>query len=266
MDQAVSETMVDWLKARTDPRLHIFAQPTPNSVATPPLKYVGWQNGREKTAADFPNISLLGTQVAYYETAPAYVLCYDEVQFIKAEYYKRKGNDAAAKTAYEAGIAASMERWGLADGSSVYPSWGTKSVTTGSTGFAVNYATYLANSLVAWGGTDAHKFQLICEQRWAAIFGQGVQAYCEIRRTGFPERIFEYELAGVYAPYANLGLPIRVQYALSEDTYNTNNVSSARTAQKIEAINEGMFSTNGITSQMWWHTRKNPIPTQPDVH
>ena len=266
MDQAISETMIDWLKARTDPRLHIYGQPTPNSVTTPPLKYVGWQNGREKTAADFPNISLLGTKIAYTETAPAYVLCYDEVQFIKAEYYKRKGNDAGAKTAYEAGIAASMKRWGLADGSSVYPSWGTKSVTTGTTGFAVNYATYLAHPLVAWGGTDAHKFQLICEQRWAAIFGQGVQAYSEIRRTGFPERIFEYKLAGVYAPYANLGLPIRVQYALSEDTYNTNNVSAARTAQKIEAINEGMFSTNGITSQMWWHTRKNPIPIQPDVH
>ena len=266
MDQAVSETMVDWLKARTDPRLHIYAQPTPTSVTTPPLKYVGWQNGREKTAADFPNISLLGTPVAYAETAPAYVLCYDEVQFIKAEYYKRKGNDASAKTEYEKGIAASMERWGLADGTNVYPSWGTKTVTTGTTAFPVNFATYLTHSLVAWGGTDAHKFQLICEQRWAAIFGQGVQAYCEIRRTGFPERIFEYELAGVYAPYANLGLPIRVQYALSEDTYNTNNVSAARVAQKIEAINEGMFSTSGINSQMWWHTRKNPIPTQPDVH
>ena len=265
MDQAISETMIDWLKARTDPRLHIYGQPTPNSITTPPLNYVGWQNGREKTAADFPTISLLGTKVAYTETAPAYVLTYDEIQFIKAEYYKRVGDDNAAKTAYEEGIKASMVRWGLADGSSVYPSWGTKSVTTGTTGYPVNYATYLANPLVAWGGTDTHKFQLICEQRWAAIFGQGVQAYGEIRRTGFPERIFEYELAGVYAPYANLGLPIRLQYALSEDTYNTDNVSAVRTTQNIESTNEGMFSTNGIRSQMWWHTRKNPVPTQPDV-
>ena len=46
-------------------------------------------------------------------TAPLYLLCYDEVEFIKAEYYKRTGNDAAAQAAYEAGIAASMERWGL---------------------------------------------------------------------------------------------------------------------------------------------------------
>lgn len=262
-DQAISETMVNWLKARTDPRLHIYGQPTPNSVTTPPLAYVGFQNGRGITAAPFPAVSLLGTKIAYTEQAPLYVMCYDEVQFIKAEYYKRAANDAAAKTAYEAGIAASMARWGLADGSTVYPTWG-KTITTGATGYPVNYATYLADPLVAWGGTDAQKYQRICEQRWAAMFGQGVQAYAEVRRTGFPERMFEYKLEGAY--YPNLGLPIRVQYALSEDTYNSNNVAAAKTAQKIELTNEGMFSTVGIQSQMWWNTRKNPIPTQPDVH
>ena len=135
---------------------------------------------------------------------------------------------------------------------------------TGSTGYPVDYAAYLADPLVAWGGTDAHKFQLICEQDGQVMFGQGVQAYSEVRRTGFPERIFEYELEGAY--YPNLGLPIRVQYALSEDTYNTNNVAAARLAQNIEAINEGMFSTNGTSSQLWWNTRKNPIPTVTDVH
>jgi hypothetical protein len=257
--------MVDWLKARVDPRLHIFAQPTPNSVDTPPIDYVGFQNGRGITAAPFPAVSLLGTKVGYDEKAALYVMTYDEVQFIIAEYQMRKANDAAAKAAYEAGITASMERWGLADGTTVYPTWGkANTFTTGSTGYPVNYTTYLANPLVAWGGTDAQKYQKICEQKWAAMFGEGVQTYSEVRRTGFPERMFEYELDGAY--YKNLGLPIRLQYALSEDTYNTANVSAARTAQSIEAINEGMFSTDGIKSQVWWHTRKNPIPTETDVH
>jgi hypothetical protein len=263
-DQAISETMVNWLKARTDPRIHIYGQPTPNSVATPPLDYVGFQNGRGITSASFPAVSLLGTKIAYTEKAPLYVLCLDEVQFIIAEYYKRTGNDAAAKTAYEAGIPASMERWGIIDGGNVFPSWGKGTITTSAVGIPVDYAAYLANPLVAWGGTDAQKFQRICEQRWAGMYGQGVEAYAEVRRTGFPERIFEYELEGAY--YPNLGLPIRLQYALSEDTYNTNNVAAARTAQNIESINEGMFSSNGTSSQVWWNTRKNPIPTQTDVH
>jgi len=261
-DQAISETMVDWLEARTDPRLHVYAQPTPNSVATPPLDYVGFQNGREITSAPFPAISLLGTKVAFTETAPLYVLTWDEVEFIKAEHYMRQGNDGPARNAYEAGIAASMSRWGLADGGSVNPTWGDAGgITTGTTSYPVNYTSYLNDPLVTWTGkTDAEKFQMICEQRWAAIYGQGVQAYIEVRRTGFPARIFEYELAGAY--YPNLGLPIRLQYALSEETYNTDNLIAAKSAQSVEAGNEGMFSTNGITSQVWWHTRKNPIPTE----
>jgi len=263
-DQGISETMVDWLQARNDPRIHIYAQPTPNSVATPPLEYVGFQNGRGITSALFPTISLLGTQVAYTETAPLYVLCYDEIQFIKAEHYKRVGNDAAAQTAYEDGVMGSMERWGLSDGSDVEATWGKANSFTSGDAYPVDFAAYLAEADVAWGGTDAHKFQLICEQRWAGMFGQGVQAYCEIRRTGFPERIFEYELEGAY--YEHLGLPVRVQYALSEDTYNTDNVAAARGAQNIESINEVMFSTNGTTAQLWWNTRKNPIPTVTDVH
>ncbi len=262
-DQGISETMVDWLLARNDPRIHVYAQPTPTSQATPPLKYVGWQNGREVTSAPFPSISLLGTAVAYDETAPLYIMTYDEVELIKAEHYLRVNNDGAAKAAYEDGIAASMERWGCIDGSTVYPSWGKTDITTASTGQAVNYATYLAQANVAWAGTKDDKFQLICEQKWAAIFGQGVEAWTEVRRTGFPARIFEYELAGAY--YPNLGLPIRVQYALSENTYNTDNVEAAMVDQKIERINEGMFSTTGTQSQVWWHTRKNPIPTTTDV-
>lgn len=263
-DQAISETMVNWLLARNDPRIHIYGQPTPNSVATPPLAYVGFQNGRGITSASFPAVSLLGTKIAYDDKAPLYFLTYDEVLFNLAEYYMRKGLDAQAQAAYEDGIKASMERWGCNDGSTVYPSWGSDQITTATTGQLVSFSNYLAQPLVAWGGTDAQKYQKICEQRWAAIYGEGVEAYSQIRRTGFPERIFEYELEGDY--YPGLGLPIRVQYALTEDTYNTDNVAAARVAQHIEATNEGMFSTNGITSQVWWHTRKNPIPTVTDVH
>jgi hypothetical protein len=263
-DQAISETMVDWLKARNDPRLHVYAAPTLNSVASGTLEYVGFQNGRGVTAAIFPEVSMLGTAIAFIEGATSKVMTYDEVEFIKAEHYLRANQDGPARNAYEAGIAASMERWNLADGGSVNPSWGfAGDITVGSTSYPVDYGDYLAEPLVAWGGTNAEKFQRICEQKWASIFGQGIEAYTEVRRTGFPARIFEYELEATF--YEGLGLPIRLQYALSEQTYNTVNLLAAQTAEKIEQINEGMFSTNGTQSQVWWHTRKNPIPTATDV-
>lgn len=265
-DQGISQTMVNWLLDRNDPRVHKYAQPRPDELGNDNIVYSGWQNGRDKISAFFPEISLIGTMVAYDETAPLYILTCDETQFNIAEHYLRVSNDGAAKTAYEAGIALSMSRWGCNDGGTVSPSRksGTAFEVLPFT-FPVDYTAYLAGTLVSWddAADNAHKFQLICEQRWAAIFGQGVQAYHEIRRTGFPERVFEYELEDTY--YPNLGLPIRLTYSLSEETYNGENLATAKSRQNIELSNESMFSTNGITSQMWWHTRKNPIPTETDV-
>ncbi|KPK82678.1 MAG: hypothetical protein AMS27_14340 [Bacteroides sp. SM23_62_1] len=270
-DQAISHTMVDWLMQRNDPRIHVYAQPVPNSYDEVAgdysgLTYYGFQNGRGITAANFPSISLLGVEIAYKEANPIYVLTYDELEFIIAEHYLRQGQDGLARQHYEDGIAASMARWGCTDGGTVSAQAhiGTENKTLPVTQ-NVDYATYLADPLVSWTAApdDAHKFQLICEQRWAAIFGQGVQAWHEVRRTGFPTRIFEFELEGAY--YPNMGMPVRLQYSLNEETYNAENVTAAKTRQNVELSNEGLFSTNGIQSQMWWNTRKNPIPTEIDI-
>jgi hypothetical protein len=240
-DQGIAETIVEFLKVRNDPRLPVYAQPTQNSVDAGTPEYVGNQNGRAFTAADFPSISKLGLAIAYDENAPVYLLCYDEIEFILAEYHLRMGHDGVAQAAYEAGVTASLERWGT------------------------DPAGYLGNPLVDWSAAadDAHKYQLINEQRWAGAFGQGVQAWNLVRRTGFPARVFEYQLEGT--AYPNLGLPIRIRYSLNEEIYNPTNLHNAQQVQNLETTNETMFSTSGTTSQMWWHTRKNPIPTAADV-
>jgi hypothetical protein len=264
-DQGISQTMVDFLNARTDPRVHIYAQPIPKTLDpndpayTGKPEYNGHQNGLKHSAANFANISLIGVAVAYTEKAPLYILCADEVEFIQAEYYMRKNDETKAKAHYEAGITASMERWGCNDGGTVSAS--NKSGVLPFT-YPVDYAAYLAQPLVAWGGNTGQKFQKIIEQKWAAMFGQGVQAWIEVRRTGFPERIFEYELEAAY--YPNMGLPIRLQYSTLEVVYNTDNLADAKSRQKVEDLNNGMFSTNGTASQVWWNTRKNPIPTEID--
>jgi len=264
-DQGMAETMIDWLNARNDPRVHIYAQPTPNSVAADNPVYIGFQNGRAIASADFPNTSLIGTAVCKVETAPVYILTYDEVEFIKAEYYLRQTQLGNAQTAYEAGIAASMERWGLDDGGTVSPTYFQNEIVTMTQTYPVDYAAYLADPLVDFtaAANDGERYQRIIEQRWAAIFGQGVQAWNLVRRTGFPARVFEYELEGSF--YPDLGLPIRIKYSLNEEIYNTANLQEAKNRQNVEEANDGMFSTNGISSQMWWHTRKNPIPTNTDV-
>jgi hypothetical protein len=234
-DQAISQTMVNWLLARNDPRLPIYAQPIVSDSLegtwVPHPTYVGQQNG----AASQPILaerSMLGTAVAYDPAAPLYLLTYDEVEFIKAEYYLRAGQNGPAQQAYEAAITASMERWGADIGS------------------------YLSDPLVDWNGGVDHQ-KLIMEQKWASIFGQGVEAYAEVRRTGYPSRIFEYELEKT--KYPGLGLPVRLTYAQTEESYNGTNLATAKSNQGVQVANDGMFGT-----RLWWNTAAYPIPTATD--
>jgi hypothetical protein len=62
-----------------------------------------------------------------------------------------------------------------------------------------------------------------------------------------------------------MGMPIRLHYSYLEDTYNGDNLDAAKARQNVEDLYDGMYSTNGTSSQVWWHTRKNPIPTETDV-
>jgi hypothetical protein len=236
-DFGISQTMVNWLKARNDPRLPIYAQPVESDSVfgepAPAPTYVGQQNGAAVQPL-IPERSLIGTAIGYDPAAPLYLLTYDEVEFIKAEYYLRAGNDAAAQTAYEAGIAASMERWGA----------------------TYDAGTYLADPLNSWTG-GADKKKLICEAKWAAIFAQGVEAYAEVRRTGYPSRVFEYELEAT--EYPGFGLPNRLPYPQNEESYNGDNLKAAKAAQNVPAANDGMFN-----APVWWQTQAYPIPTTTD--
>ena len=260
----MAETLVDWLVARDDPRIHMYAAPTMNYVnGNSPDPYVGEQNGSPLISVDEPKISYIGPRICKDPTAPFFLMTHDEVEFIKAEYYLRQDNGTAAKEAYESGIKFSMERWGCMDGSTVSAEYfsGGEKITYPLTQ-EVNYEAYLDHSLVDWdaAATKGEKFQLILEQKWATSFTQGYQAWHETRRTGFPARIFEYEY---YATaYPDLGMPVRMTY--QETGQNTENLALAKKQQNIEETNEGLFSTDGIKSQMWWHTRKNPVPTETD--
>lgn len=238
----ISETMVNWLKDRNDPRLMVYARETQDfedGISDDP--YVGRQNGLDMVV-HMPSISKLGRKIGYDAEAPLYVLTYDEIAFIKAEHYLRLGDETAARLAYEAGIVASMERWGV----------------------TLDTNTYMFEPKVHWDSAVSHgeKYHRILEQKWAAMFGQGWQAWYEVRRTGFPARVFEYELEGTRFP--DLGMPIRMGYPESEEKENHDHWAEARARQHIEDRDYGFFSTDGIKSQMWWHTRKNPIPTETD--
>ena len=85
---------------------------------------------------------------------------YSEVEFIKAETYLALGLDAEAKTAYEKGVAASIEQYG-----GVVP------------------ADYFQNEHAAFNGT----LEQIMLQKYLGLFMVDYQQWFEFRRTGFPK-------------------------------------------------------------------------------
>ncbi|MFA6126116.1 MAG: SusD/RagB family nutrient-binding outer membrane lipoprotein [Bacteroidales bacterium] len=224
-DQGISQTAVDFMKLRTDPRLPVFAQPRAEDG-----DYVGQQNGAARQPP-MAKRSLLGVAVAYTANAPLNILQYAEVKFYIAEYMARKNQNA--KAVYEEAIRASLDYWGVGGSADAY----------------------LAGEHVAYD--QAKAIELITEQKWIAIFGQGVEAFAEIRRTHTPARIFQYELEATVFP--GRGLPVRMAYSTAEESYNGKNLIEAKTRQGIESIDGSMFG-----ARVWWDTKMQPVPTVKD--
>ena len=82
--------------------------------------------------------------------------------------------------------------------------------------------------------------EIIMTEKWKALFGQGIEAWTEYRRTGYPI------LSGAdpNAIFANDGqVPTRLKYPESEYSLNRANVESAAT------MNGG---TDNKLTKLWW--------------
>lgn len=192
-DHRVSATLVNKLAAMKDARLAVYADKPADGG-----DYKGVPNGLSNADANALGLSKTSKVGAFFvgPTAPGVILSYAELLFIKAEM-AYKGITAAgdAATNYMAGITASHAQYKL-------------TVTT-------DYLS--ANTLKS--GADGYK--QIMEQKWIALYGQGIEAWTEFRRTGFPE--LKPSVINV-----NGGIiPTRLPYPGSEESLNFANFSAA---------------------------------------
>ncbi len=201
----VSKTLVDKLLSINDPRLPVYADlPEDASVDG----YVGAPNGvgGNQTATSKP-----GAAFRQAET-PAYLMTYAEVLFIKAEVALRGYVAADASTLYREAVEASFTQHEVA-------------APTG----------YFEQPSVAF--TSAAGFKLISEQKWIALYNQGIEAWSEWRRTGFPE------LQAAFGNTNNDLIPVRMIYPLNEQSSNQENY--------LQAV--GRQGENTINTKVWWH-------------
>jgi hypothetical protein len=206
-DHRVGQVLVDKLKALGDPRLDVYA-----SKAAATGEYVGVPNGLSNVEAGNLGLARTSKVGTYFvaATAPAVLLSFAELNFIKAEAALRGVTAAGnAAKAYEDGIRASMAQYGL-----------------------TAPAAYLTAHALKTG--PAARVQVL-EQKWLALFGQGLEAWTEFRRTGVPA-------LKVPALNYNAGIiPTRLPYPSSEENLNTENFRAALGSNQ-----------NTMQFKLWW--------------
>lgn len=217
-DFAVSHVLINLLKGENpalpfvDPRLPIYALP-----ASATQTYVGLPYGLANDQAgkfSATGVSLPGTVINAADYGEV-LMEFSEVAFLISEYNNWSQSD------YEAGVRASLEKWGVSsDATSNYlaklPSANQKNVLT---------------------------------QKYIALYTQGLEAWSEYRRTGYPDFlikkgdvIFEGTIDKQSVTYrfdplfGDGGVPNRLYYPTKEQNVNKANYQQALSVQGNDKI------------------------------
>lgn len=206
-DYRISKTIVDKLFALNDPRLPIYTSPTKDAT---PATYVGLPNGLlvgDASAYGLTKISKPGTYFIA-PSAPAVIISYAEVLFDRAEAAARGFTTEDEADLYKQAITASLKQYGITD------------VTV------VN--NYLAQPAVQYDASNYKKS--IGDQKWLALFGQGLEAFAEWRRLDYPQ------LTPAVAGTLGGKIPVRFLYPGTEQSLNGANYKAAVASQGADVL------------------------------
>jgi len=205
-DYRISKTIVDKLVSLNDPRLPIYASPTQDPT---PQTYVGIPNGLLVGDASSLGFTKTSKPGAYFRAphAPAVIISYAEVLFDRAEAAARGLTTEDPATLYNQAVTASLQQYGVADAA---------------------VATYTALPAVQYDPANYKKS--IGEQKWIALFGQGLEAFAEWRRLDYPQ--LQPAVAGTLGGK----LPVRFIYPGTEQSLNGTNYKAAIADQGADLL------------------------------
>ena len=218
-DWAVTKNLLGYMNEYEDPRRSAYATSTENG-------FVGYTYGLEAgnaqarfTEGPFSRPSERVTAA----DARAYLLLQDEVYFALAEAAQRGFISGNAATFYEEGIRSSMEFWGVSDEAAVD-----------------SYVDAVPYDAANWE-------QSIGEQKWLALYMQGVQGWSEWRRLGFEGILTEPAGGAAVDVVAQLDPAIAVRLSYPTDEANLNGPN----------LEEGISLLTGDegdtqATKLWW--------------
>ena len=242
----VSEHMIDRLTEHDDPRLRIFARPNVRR------QYAGLPNGlSDSQLGDYPdrNYSTQGALFVQQDT-PIPFITYAEVKFLEAEAALRGWGAGNPASHYEEGVRAHMEHLNrLID--HVERDLEDEKISQDEIDDYISQPGVSYNS----GGSFNEQLEQIISQKWLALYGQGLEAWAEMRRTGYPE---PYEIMDPSGGETNGQLPRRVRYPSEEQGLNPDNLREAIERQGGDPSDFRMHPTR----RMWWDANPDIIVDQ----
>ena len=211
----VSETLMEQLKGKDDPRLEIYAEPNADG------EFTGLRNGQPQDSLSLkynnyyrPQFCNIGSFFLRDDT-PHYLLTFAEAAFLKAEAAARGYINGDAAAFYRQGIEASMKQFGIEDEQIIDD-------------YYQEVAYQAGNGL-----------KQIYLQRWIALYPNGHEAWSLVRRTGEPAM-----KEPVYTWPGNDEMPRRVPYPVNERRYNAENYNAA----------VDQMGGDSQYTRMWWDT------------
>lgn len=243
-DHKVSKTTVDKLQELDDPRLRIYAVPVRSEdLREEGVTYQGVQNGDENNSLPLGEASTMGAYFLAPES-PGRIMTYDEVLFVLAEAAARGWlPDANAEDLYYDAIRANMELYTQEELDRVLVSFpgdqafnhqglDASEFPEGITDEEIE--AYLEQEEVQWD--EGNWRELIGEQKWIALYSQGLETWIEWRRLGYPEL--------EPGPTAVLDdVPRRLAYPVLEQSLNQSN--------RDEAVSR-LNGDDTMLTPVWW--------------
>lgn len=220
--------MIDFLKSVQDPRLRVLFEPGAEADG----EYVGLDpmlDGSEQQA--LVNNGAIArynrTTTSRNQFFPGVMINAAEVSFIKAEYYLKSGDDAAAKAAYETGIRQSIEFYFYVNSLS-----NDSTVPTPDAATDEEIMAMLATDAASWdaAASEDGKLELIALQKWVHFnIIQPYQNWAEVRRFDVPSLSFWQDNSSTQTLP-----PVRWTIPGNEITYNGDNYRAIQGEDELD--------------------------------
>jgi hypothetical protein len=234
----ISQLMALTLKENNDPRLAVYADPTesrPDTIIGVPNLMSSILKEQSALGIGTKSSSYIGSFFTRDSVYKNQVLTYSEVCFLKAEAVLRGWAPGSAETFYNDGVRASMRHYKIAE----------NVIDT----FLVGPAKY--------NGT----LEQIITQKWVALYMNGIEAFAEYRRTGYPQmKKYDLVLNGIKI-VSKTWVDVPKSYIPSRLPYPEDEKMGLNSENYTEAVNrpDGLNGEDTYFAPVWFIKRAEEL-------